>query len=111
MNRQLSGFHAWMWQRASAVYLAAYIVYVLAFLIISPPENHQALKAWIGDPDMWLASAVFFLALLLHAWVGIRDVILDYVHPSALRLGALAVILVFLLVCGLWVMRILVSIR
>ena len=33
---------------------------------------------------MSLATAVFFVALLAHSWVGVRDVIMDYVHPVAL---------------------------
>lgn len=110
MSRQLSGFRAWMWQRASAIYLAGFIVYLLAWLVLSPPADHEALKTWIGGLGMWLATALFFLALLLHAWIGVRDVMLDYIKPPGLRLAGLATVFVFLLTCGLWVASILVSV-
>ena len=109
MSRQLSGFRAWMWQRATAIYQAGFIVYVLAWLMFMPPDDHEALKHWLAGLGMWLATALFFLALLLHAWIGVRDVILDYVKPPGLRLAALATVFAFLLTCGLWVASILMS--
>jgi succinate dehydrogenase / fumarate reductase membrane anchor subunit len=30
---------------------------------------------------------LFFLALLYHAWVGVRDIIMDYVKPTGIRLA------------------------
>ncbi len=110
MSRHLSGFRAWMWQRASAVYLAGFCIYALARLITVPPVDHQALKSWVGNPGMWLATALFFLFLLLHAWIGVRDVILDYIKSAGLRLGMLAAVFVFVLICGLWVLSILMGV-
>ena len=52
---------------------------------------------------MSLATAVFFVALLAHSWVGVRDVIMDYVHPVALRLGLLTVLAFSLTATALWV--------
>ncbi len=109
MNRQLSGFRAWMWQRVSAVYLALYIAYVLLRLVVSPPGDHDALVAWMGGLPMWLATAAFLVMLLLHAWVGVRDVVLDYLKPAPLRLLVLLAVQAFLLACGLWALAVLVK--
>ena len=109
MSRQLSGFRAWMWQRVSAVYLAGFMVYVLSILVVAPPVDHADLKQWLSGLGMWLATALFFLALFVHAWIGVRDVLLDYVKPSSLRLVALAVVFTFLLTCALWVTAILIG--
>ncbi len=98
-----------MWQRVSAVYLALYIAWVLLRLMVAPPGNHQALQEWVSSLGMWLATAVFMLMLLLHAWVGVRDVVLDYVKPTVLRLLVLAAVLAFLLACGLWALVVLVA--
>jgi succinate dehydrogenase / fumarate reductase membrane anchor subunit len=35
---------------------------------------------------MRVATMVFFAALLYHAWVGMRDIIMDYARPTSLRL-------------------------
>ena len=110
MSRQLSGFRAWMWQRASAVYLALYIAWILLRLMLAPPADQQVLQDWMSSLGMWLATAVFIILLLLHAWVGVRDVVLDYVRPAALRLLVLAAVLAFLLACGLWALAVLVAV-
>ncbi len=109
MSRQMSGFRAWVWQRASAVYLALYIAYVLLHLMLAPPVDQQALASWMGALPMWLATALFMLMLLLHAWVGVRDVILDYLKPAFLRFLALLAVQAFLLACGLWALAVLVQ--
>jgi len=54
-----------------------------------------------------IASFVFFAALLTHAWVGLRDVIMDYVHPVAVRVFVLALLVCGLLASAAWVARIL----
>lgn len=111
MSRELSGFRAWMWQRLSAIYLALYILYVLLQMLIAPPGDHLAWRTWIGFAPMLLATGLFFLALLLHAWIGVRDVLLDYAKPALLRLVLLALVLIFLIACGLWLLVILQGVR
>ena len=50
--------------------------------------------------------SVFGAALLAHAWVGLRDVILDYVRPAALRLSLLGLLALALATLGVWFIRI-----
>jgi succinate dehydrogenase / fumarate reductase membrane anchor subunit len=50
---------------------------------------------------------IFFAALLLHAWVGLRDVVLDYVRPAAARVAVFALLSLVLTAQGLWVARML----
>jgi len=55
----------------------------------------------------FLSTTVFFAALLAHAWVGVRDVILDYAHPLSFRVMLLASLGLGLAATGVWVMRVL----
>ena len=44
---------------------------------------------------------LFFMALLYHAWVGMRDILMDYIRATGLRLAlqsAVALVLLFYLV-------------
>ena len=50
---------------------------------------------------------LFAIALLLHAWVGIRDVILDYIHHFVLRIFFLTAVACVLIGCGIWLAKIL----
>jgi succinate dehydrogenase / fumarate reductase membrane anchor subunit len=54
---------------------------------------------------MNIATAGFILALVAHAWVGMRDVILDYIKPVGLRLALLSLTAVLLAGSSLWALR------
>jgi succinate dehydrogenase / fumarate reductase membrane anchor subunit len=107
---QLSGLRAWTIQRISAIYIALFTLTVMFALVFKGmPAHHMAWRELLSTPLVNLAVMTFFLALLMHAWVGARDVIIDYVHPLAARFTALAVAAVFLIVCGLWAARVLLN--
>ncbi|MFQ5488707.1 MAG: succinate dehydrogenase, hydrophobic membrane anchor protein [Gammaproteobacteria bacterium] len=102
MSRRASGLRAWLLQRISAVYLALYLVYFL-FAQAGGHGGFQAWRAWLSEAPVLLAMALFFIALAIHAWVGIRDVIIDYIHHVGLRLLFLSGVGVVLLASLLWV--------
>jgi succinate dehydrogenase / fumarate reductase membrane anchor subunit len=103
-----SGLRSWIIQRLSAVYLALFLLYALVVFSRNPPVSYQQWHDWFAQPVMNIASGLFFIALLLHTWVGIRDVILDYVKPFSMRLAVLVVIGFAWLALALWVLRTLV---
>ncbi len=98
----MSGLAAWLIQRLSALYLGAFTVYALIRLSLADSWSHAAWSDWLAAPwnavTLWLAA----LALLLHAWVGGRDVLLDYVHPIGLRVVMLTGLAGWLLGSGIW---------
>ena len=109
MRRAITGLRAWLVQRLSAVYMLLFIVFLLFHFLLDPPHSYQAWHGWISNPGVSIAACVFFAALLLHAWVGVRDVIMDYVHPLGFRVSMLALLGSGLLAIGVWVLRILLA--
>ena len=108
MSRQLSGLRAWVVQRLSALYIGLFLITAgIIILIKGTPDSYSDWNALWSTPSLNLAMQVFIIALLLHAWVGMRDVILDYVHPDALRFALLSFFALGLLTSGLWASRIL----
>lgn len=107
MTRTLSGLRALLVQRASAIYMLCFIPFLLLHCMFDPPGSYESWREWITGPVVGVAASVFFAALLVHTWVGIRDVILDYVHPIVVRALALAVLGFGLAGVAAWVMRIL----
>jgi succinate dehydrogenase / fumarate reductase, membrane anchor subunit len=105
----LSGQRAWLLQRITAVYAGLYVLLAVALLLARPPADHAAWLGLITHPVVWLATAAFFVLMLLHAWIGLRDVILDYVRSFAVRLTALALAAIVFLVLGLWALWILIE--
>lgn len=110
MSKRISGLQAWALQRLSAVFLIAFFFYVLFDLSTNPVSGYIEWRSWLGQP---LNSILIMLAsgmLLIHAWVGIRDVVMDYVHPLALRVLVLSLFGLGLLACAAWLARILVKV-
>lgn len=109
MKRALSGLAAWTVQRVSSVFMLGLLLLLLAHFLVDPPHSYAAWRDWILSPAVSIGASVFFAALLAHAWVGLRDVILDYVGPVSVRLLMLATLALALAGLGAWVIRILWS--
>ena len=107
MKKALSGLRPWLVQRFTAVYMLAFIVLALVHFAFNAPHSYVAWHAWITGPWVLMTTALFFVALLLHAWVGLRDVVLDYVKPLGLRVGVLAALGFTLVGLALWMLNIL----
>ncbi len=108
MSRAAQGLRAWLLQRLTAIYLGAYLIVALSYAALAEPLDFQRWRAWAGDPWMGVATALFALAVLVHGWVGIRDVLIDYVHAIWLRLLLMAMTGLLLLGSLLWIFRALV---
>lgn len=111
MKRPLSGLSAWLVQRLSAVLMLGFMAFVLARILVDPPHSYGAWRAWVGHPAVSLAVVLFVAALLTHAWVGLRDVTLDYVAPLAARIATLSLIALALLAVAAWTVWILMLAR
>ena len=107
MRKTVSGLRAWLVQRVSAVYMLLFILFLLTHLIADPPRSYAAWHDWMSSPAINVITSVFVVALLAHAWVGVRDVVMDYVHPIALRVLVLSSLALYLTGFGAWVARIL----
>jgi succinate dehydrogenase / fumarate reductase, membrane anchor subunit len=105
MSRQASGLMAWLVQRATAVYLALCALYLLLKFVFDAPADHAALVAWVGQPLVMLALMLAVPVVLAHAWVGTRDVLIDYVHVMGLRIGLMLLFGFLFIASGLWMLK------
>ena len=102
-----SGTGSWLLQRATAVLLALALpglaVYVLAALPVDF-AGWQALFAPQGVRVLLLAAAA---TAALHAWVGMRDIFMDYVRHTGVRLALLLAAIVVLAGSVVWLAAVL----
>ncbi len=77
--------------------MLGFVVFVLVHFLLDAPQSQQAWRDWVAVPGVSLVFVLFIAALLTHAWVGLRDVTLDYVAPLAPRLAVLSLIAAALL--------------
>jgi succinate dehydrogenase / fumarate reductase membrane anchor subunit len=103
------GLRDWLAQRITGVLMVLFTVIVLAqVLFASGPIGYDA---WAGIfASQWMKALTFtvILALIYHAWVGMREVFMDYVRePIGLRLVLYVFVLVWLLACAGWAIQVL----
>jgi succinate dehydrogenase / fumarate reductase membrane anchor subunit len=101
------GLRDWLAQRVTAVVMAIYTVVFVIALLGLPRLDHPHWKALWELPLMRFATVLFALSLLVHAWVGVRNIFMDYIKPLALRLTLFAVVILALVWYGAWVVQIL----
>jgi len=111
MSRRASGLKAWIVQRVTAIYLAFFCLYLTLSFALMPPADHQALVAWVASPWVSLGLLLFVPLLLAHAWVGIRDVVLDYLRPVGVRVAVLTLMALTFLASGLWMLQALILVQ
>lgn len=107
MKRAVTGLRAWLVQRVSATFMLLFILFLLGHFLFDRPHSYWAWHDWMLGPAVSIAALVFFAALIAHVWVGLRDVVMDYVHPVAARVAVLALLGLGLTAIGVWGIRIL----
>ena len=110
MSWRAGGVRPFVLQRVSAVYLAFFIVAFLIAVAMAKPVDYISWMALMQQPVVLVGVALFWLMLIGHAWVGGRDVIMDYIHPTGLRFTLLTLLALFLLAMLAWVLRVLLVI-
>jgi succinate dehydrogenase / fumarate reductase membrane anchor subunit len=102
------GLRDWLAQRITAVVVAFYGVLLGgAWLALRRPLDYETWRQFFAQGWVRIATFVFALSLVWHAWVGMRDILMDYVRPTALRLAAQVLVLLLCAVYLAWTMQIL----
>jgi succinate dehydrogenase / fumarate reductase membrane anchor subunit len=97
----------WLLQRLTAVAMAAYTIALVIALAVNRPHDYAAWRATFSETWFRAATMIFVAALLYHAWVGMRDILMDYVKPTAVRLSLeVGVLLMLALYLG-WTVQVL----
>jgi succinate dehydrogenase / fumarate reductase membrane anchor subunit len=104
------GLRDWLTQRVSAAYMALYTAWFVILLLVVRPTNFVAWRSLFAAQPMKLATFLFLVSLFLHAWIGVRDILMDYVKPTGVRLTAYVVVIAWLLACAGWALQILWSV-
>ena len=108
MSWRAGGIRPWIAQRVSAVLLAVILCVFTVNMMISAPANFQEWQDLIGGRFWHTVIIAFWIALFIHAWIGIRDVIMDYIHSDGLRFSVLTGFAVFLIAMTIWMLKIMI---
>ena len=101
------GWKDWLVQRVTAVIMALYTLWMLGVTLYNGGIDHALWQALFANGAFRIATLLFGLALLWHAWIGMRDIWMDYIKPTAVRLALEVATLVVLVAYAAWLAQIL----
>ena len=81
------GLRDWLAQRITAVVMALYSVILLVVLLGGKPISYAVWRELFSQGWMRVATLLAAASLAWHAWVGMRDILMDYVKPTGVRLA------------------------
>ena len=89
MKRLVVGAHYgltdWLAQRVTGIIMAVYTVIMFAATLGGVAGSREAWHGFMANGFIRFITFLFIISLCYHAWVGVRDIWMDYVNPAAIR--------------------------
>ncbi|TXT23489.1 MAG: succinate dehydrogenase membrane anchor subunit [Gallionellaceae bacterium] len=96
------GLRDWLFQRITAAMMVAYLLFLAGYALLHPSLDYGAWTGLFSGHAMRAFSLLFLLAAYFHAWVGVRDIVMDYVKPARVRLAIYVIVVLALLLYVIW---------
>ena len=104
------GVKDWLAQRVTAIVMAVYTVILLVMFLTGQNFTYEGWAGLFATQWFKLFSLVTLFGLFYHAWVGIRDIWMDYIKPAGVRLLLQLATILWLIACAAWTVQILWSV-
>lgn len=101
------GLSGYLLQRLTAVILTVYVLFLIAVLLFTRDLSYYGWASMFAPLWMKVVSLIAIAALLYHAWIGVKDIWMDYVKHTGVRLGLQTLTVLWLLFCAVWSVQIL----
>ncbi len=111
VNRIVTGAHYglrdWLIQRVTAAVMAVYVLVVAVWVLWQPAFGYDVWLELFSGNVMRSFSLLFLLCLFYHAWIGMRDIVMDYVKAAGIRLAIHVLVILALILYAIWSVQIL----
>ncbi len=94
------GMREWLAQRLTGVIMALYTVILLGWFLAARNFSYAGWVSIFAHPWMKAITFATLLSLFYHAWLGVREIAMDYFKPLAVRLVFFTFALLWLLACA-----------
>jgi len=101
------GFRDWLSQRVTAALMALFTLVLVAQVLFGAKMGYVRWAQIFSSQWMKVLTFVTIVALAYHAWVGIRDVWMDYIKPVGVRLALQVATIAWLVGCCGWAVQVL----
>ncbi|WP_087016435.1 succinate dehydrogenase, hydrophobic membrane anchor protein [Thaumasiovibrio subtropicus] len=93
-----NGVHDFVLIRASAIILTLYTFYMLGYFLFGPTLTYEVWTGFFAQTSTKVFTMLALFSVLIHAWIGMWQVLTDYIKPAALRAGIQFAIVAMLLI-------------
>ncbi len=111
VNRVVTGAHYglrdWLVQRVTAGVMALYVLALAVWLLAQRGFGYDIWTELFSGSLMRSFTLLFLLSLFYHAWIGMRDIVMDYVKPAGIRLLIHVLVMLALMLYAIWSVQIL----
>lgn len=111
LGRRYPGFRAWLVQRFTGLIIAIYSVALFVMVLCVQPNSFEAWQSIFQPLWVRFISILFWLSLTIHAWLGVRDVLKDYVPNLVMRSIAIKLVVVLLWVYLAWAIYLFLTLK
>lgn len=111
VNRIVTGAHFglkdWLIQRVTAAIMVLYVLVIAAYCLMQDKMDYGAWTLLFSNNIVKTFSLLFLISVFYHAWIGIRDVVMDYIKPALIRLLVYILVILALILYVIWSVQIL----
>jgi succinate dehydrogenase / fumarate reductase, membrane anchor subunit len=111
LNRIVTGAHYglrdWLIQRITGVVMLLYTLGIGGYLLLQPKLDYNAWSLLFSSNVVRTFTMLFLLSVFYHAWIGVRDIVMDYVNPAMIRLFIHMMVILTMLLYTIWSVQIL----
>ena len=101
------GLRDWLAQRITSVVMALFTLAVIVQVLLPGEMGYDKWAAIFSHQWMKVLTFTAVISLLLHAWVGVRDIFMDYIKDAGLRLTLYVFVVIALTWYAIWSVQIL----
>jgi succinate dehydrogenase / fumarate reductase, membrane anchor subunit len=102
-----NGLRDWLIQHLTAAFMTIYVVGLVAYVIAHPAMDFYSWHALFTNNFIRIATLLFYLFLVVHAWIGLWTIATDYLKNTFIRLAFLMIVLLILFATLIWCIQIL----
>ena len=111
LNRIVTGAHYglrdWLIQRVTAVVMVLYTLTIIGYLLFQPVVDYNSWTLLFSSNVVRTFTLLFLSSVFYHAWIGVRDIVMDYIKPASIRLLIHVSVILTLLLYVIWSVQIL----
>ena len=101
------GLRDWLSQRVTAALMALFTLALVVQVLLPGPMGYDKWAGIFSHQWMKVLTFVVIVALLVHVWVGVRDILMDYIKGVGVKLALQVATIVWLVGCAGWAIQVL----